>query len=230
MALALLHAAWGEQGVERGLRVLGPDVFESAELNVLGQVLDRGIRAPWTTSAGRLFDGVASLLGLHQRIGFEGEAAMALEYAVDRAETGAYAFDVRPVGRDDGEEDAARPGRESGGPWSGPEADRLVVDWAPALDELLDDVEGGSPAGLAAARFHNGLVTAIREVAEAVGEPNVALSGGVFQNRILTERTEAALRASGMKPLLHRRIPANDGGLSLGQVAVAAAQQGEANQ
>ena len=206
MALALLHAAWGEQGVERGLRVLGPDVFESAELNVLRQVLDRGIRAPWTTSAGRLFDGVASLLGLHQRIGFEGEAAMALEYAVDPAETGGYAFDV---GSDP--------------------TDALVVDWAPALDELLNDMAAGARAGVAAARFHNGLVSAIMTVAEAVGEPRVALTGGVFQNRVLTERTEAALRGAGMTPLLHRRVPANDGGLSLGQVAVAAARRGEAN-
>ena len=209
MALSLAQEAWGSTGIERALRRLGPGVFEDREVAVLRQILAKGIRAPWTTSAGRLFDGVSSLLGLRHTTGFEGEAAMALEYAVEPEAAGAYTF-------------AVGPGREA------PEAS-LMVDWAPALDELLDDLDGGTAPGVAAARFHNGLVAAIAAVAVEVGEPRVALTGGVFQNRILAERTAETLRAAGMRPLLHRRVPTNDGGLALGQVAVAAAVHGEAN-
>ena len=143
---------------------------------------------------------------------------MALEWAVDPGENGAYEFVVEAGPT------AVGPGPDG---TEGPEAPR-VVDWAPALDALLTDLAAGSPPGAAAARFHNGLAAAVLEVAEAVGEPRVALTGGVFQNRVLTERTADALTGAGMRPLLHRRVPANDGGLSLGQVAVAAAQPGEA--
>ena len=214
LALALAHAAWGEEGVERVLSLLGPGVFEDGELGVLRQVLESGFRAPWTTSMGRLFDGVASLLGLRQRVGFEGEAAMAVEYVVERDENGSYSFEVQP----------GPTGRPT------PDAPHRVVDWAPALSELMDDLEGGTPASVVAARFHNGLSAVIGAVAEAVDEPVVALTGGVFQNRILTEGAVATLRAAGRRPLLHRRVPANDGGLALGQVAVAAVvQDGGAN-
>ncbi|MFW5947641.1 MAG: carbamoyltransferase HypF, partial [Gemmatimonadota bacterium] len=229
LALALAHAAWGDEGVEATLRRLGPGVFEDAELNVFRQVLDRGVRAPWTTSVGRLFDGVASLLGLHQRVEFEGEAAMALEYAVDPAAEGAYPFPVvaatgegaGPVVPADypgeaGVRDSAL--RDCDGP-------ALVVDWAPALAELLGDLDRGVARETVAARFHNGLAAAIGRVAAEVGEARVALTGGVFQNRVLTERAAAELRGLGLRPLLHRRVPANDGGLALGQVAVAAARE-----
>jgi hydrogenase maturation protein HypF len=179
---------------------LGVGTGESeAERAVLVRMLGSGLRSPWTTSAGRLFDGVAALLGVRQQAGFEGEAAMALEFAVDPAESGSYRFDVI-----DGPEGA------------------LVVDWAPALDSLLADRAGGSGVGAMAGRFHNGLVDAILEVAERVGERAVALTGGCFQNVVLAERTAAAAAGRGMKPLLHARVPANDGGLALGQVAVAA--------
>jgi hydrogenase maturation protein HypF len=93
----------------------------------------------------------------------------------------------------------------------------------PALAELLADAEAGVPTGEVAARFHAGLVAAAVAVAERVGLERVALTGGCFQNRVLTEGLAAALRARGHRPLLHRRVPPNDGGLALGQVAVAAA-------
>ncbi len=240
MALALAHAAWGEEGVERVLRRLGPDVFDPQELRVLRQVLASGFRAPWTTSAGRLFDGVSSLIGLRQRVGFEGEAAMALEYAVDFGVDGAYELEVRAPQPTDGAGEAAVAGDDAvarnvgvaGNAAAGPSSP-MIVDWAPALDALLEELDAGASPGTAAARFHNGLVRAIREVADRVaegdGERRVALTGGVFQNRVLTERTTDSLRDAGLEPLLHCRVPANDGGLSLGQVAVAAAQLGEAN-
>jgi hydrogenase maturation protein HypF len=200
-ALALLHAAGPALAARHGERLAA--AFEGPERRVLERMLDSGFRSPWTTSAGRLFDGVASLLGLRHRAGYEGEAAMALEFAVDPAATGGYPFPF-----------LAGAGLE-GGP--------MIVDWVPALAELLADAEAGVPTGEVAARFHAGLVAAAVAVAERVGLERVALTGGCFQNRVLTEGLAAALRARGHRPLLHRRVPPNDGGLALGQVAVAAA-------
>jgi hydrogenase maturation protein HypF len=200
VALALAYEAWGPEGLERVRgRAVGAD-WTAAEVAVLERMIATGFRAPWTTSAGRLFDGVAALLGLQLQAGFEGEAAMAVEYAVDPRERGAYAFPVH----------------------SGVGAP-LVVDWAPALGTLLEDAARGVSAGIVAARFHNGLAAAIADVASRADLERVALSGGCFQNVVLTERTVGALEERGLEPLLHRRVPANDGGLSLGQVAIAAA-------
>jgi hydrogenase maturation protein HypF len=167
-------------------------------------MLSRSVNAPRTTSAGRLFDAVAALVGLHQRAGFEGQAAMALEHAVDPGVADAYPLDVRAG--------ATQPG---GAP--------SVVDWRPLLEAVLTDLRGGREPGVIAARFHNGLVEAITAVAKAVGEPTVALTGGCFQNQLLVTRTAARLRAAGHRVLLHRETPPNDGGISLGQIAVAAA-------
>jgi hydrogenase maturation protein HypF len=200
-ALALLHAAWGDTDPDRLATTPLAEAFAPKELAAISRLLDTGFRAPWTTSAGRLFDAVASLLGLGHRVGFEGEAAMALEAVADPTEMGGYPFPVNAAG--------------AGG--------TLVLDWAPALDTLLDELAGGAAVSRLAARFHNGLATAIADVAVAVGEEAVALTGGCFQNRLLTERALAALRRRGLRPLLHRRVPANDGGLALGQAVVAAA-------
>jgi hydrogenase maturation protein HypF len=200
-ALALLHAAWGAAGLERLAGTGAGAAFEPVELRVLGRALERGVQAPWTTSAGRLFDGMAALLGLCQRSEFEGEAAMALEYAAAPGVVEPYPFPLV----------------------EGQRGGVLVVDWVPALAVALADMDAGSPAGEIAGRFHAGLVAAVVAVAERVGEARVALTGGCFQNRVLTEGAARALRAGGFRPLLHREVPANDGGLALGQVAVAAA-------
>jgi len=169
-------------------------------------MLRGGVNAPRTTSAGRLFDAVAALLDLHQRTGFEGQAAMALEHAVDPGVSDAYPLDLRA---------AAAPAGEA----------PSILDWPPLLQALLADIRAGREPGVIAARFHNGLVEGIASVAEAVGAPAVALTGGCFQNRLLLTRTATRLRAAGHRVLLHREIPPNDGGVSLGQIAVAAARR-----
>jgi len=192
-ALGLLVAAFGEH-------VLSWDdlapirAFGSTERTVLAGALARGTNSPWTTSAGRLFDGVAALAGLGERSAFEGQAAMALEFAVDPAVRDAYPFDGS--------------------------------DWGPLLAAVAEDIRRGLPAGTIAARFHNALVAGIVGVAADVGCATVALSGGCFQNRVLTEGTVAALTALGFTVLLHRQVPPNDGGIALGQLAVAAARLG----
>ena len=204
-ALALLHEVEGDTAVHR----TGPGAIASLapqERSVLVHMIAHGIRAPLTTSAGRLFDGVAALLGLASVATYEGEAAAALEFAADPEERGAYRFPVRAQA-------SAVTGRLP-----------AVVDWRPAVAELLADLAAGTPAASIAARFHNGLANAIVDVARHVGEPRVALTGGCFQNRRLTERATALLRAAGHDVLLHRQVPPNDGGVSLGQAVIARAR------
>ena len=99
-----------------------------------------------------------------------------------------------------------------------------ILDWAPMLQALLLDVRRGAGTAEMAARFHEGLADGILATALAVGAPTVALSGGCFQNRRLLEATAARLSAAGFEVLLHRRVPPGDGGVALGQVAVAAAR------
>jgi hydrogenase maturation protein HypF len=206
-ALGLLWEAHGEVALTRP----GPGVagwFEGPELKVIGRMMDRRLNCPVTTSMGRLFDAVAALVGLPPSVTFEGEAAMALEWLADPAERGAYPVDLLPGKAPTG----AR----------GP----LVLDWGPLLEALLEDVRRGVPRGVVSARFHNGLVRAAVDVAAKVGEERVALSGGCFQNRLLTEHLATALEQAGHTVLLHARVPPNDGGVSLGQIMVAAAQLG----
>jgi hydrogenase maturation protein HypF len=197
-ALALLWTLLGDEALGRAdLEVVRS--FPEVERLVLGRMLARGVNAPVTTSAGRLFDGVAALLGLHPSVTFEGQAAMALERLVDPAERGAY-------------------------PLPFTDAAPRVLDWRPTLAALLEDSARGVARGTIAARFHHALVEGIAAVARAAGERRVVLTGGCFQNRVLAERAAARLAAEGLEVLLPRWVPPNDGGISLGQAAVAAAR------
>jgi hydrogenase maturation protein HypF len=217
VALALLWEIFGEDALEMDdlapVRALAP-----SERKVIAQMLRTGLNSPVTTSAGRLFDGVAAMLDLHQQVSFEGQAAMALEFTADEAEGGAYPL--------------LTTGQYTSAPRSGSAATEseglaaelpLVVDWAPLLEGIVADLRRGVAARIIAARFHNSLVDGIMAVAKRVGHSRVALSGGCFQNRFLTEHTVGRLRFAGFEVLLHRQVPPNDGGISLGQIAVAAA-------
>ncbi len=198
VALALLWEGEGAAALERDdlpcIRSFSP-----GERNILAQMLQRGVNAPRTSSAGRLFDGVAALVGLHQTTTFEGQAAMALEHCADPTVHTAYPLDVD---------------------WQTTPA---LLDWRPLVVALLVDLQRGTLPAIMAAKFHNALVNAMVAVAQGVGQARVALSGGCFQNRLLTERAAQRLRGAGFQVLLHRQVPPNDGGISLGQVAVAAA-------
>ena len=195
VALALLYELYGDRALEMDLAPVA--AFSDAERRLLDQMLGRGVHAPVTTSMGRLFDGIASLAGLHQIVTFEGQAAMRLEFIADVTELGVYPL----IQRDHG-----------------------VLDWGPLVEAVVEDAYRGVPASTIAARFHNGLVHAIVDVARAADQPCVALTGGCFQNRLLTERAADALEAARFEVLLHRQTPPNDGCVSLGQVAVAATQ------
>jgi hydrogenase maturation protein HypF len=101
---------------------------------------------------------------------------------------------------------------------------QFILDWFPLIEALLDDLRRGISPAVISARFHNALVEAISAVAEVVGESKVALTGGCFQNRLLAGRAAQQLSQAGYEVLLHRQVPPNDGGISLGQIAVAAAR------
>lgn len=205
-ALGLLHALGGDALFAR------EDVpllrsFSEEERRVLQTMLARGLNAPLTSSMGRLFDAVAALLGFCEVAHFEGEAAMALEYAaqdvVSRPEP-AFAMAITA----DASADAPFP--------------RWQLDWAGSVTRLLEAQAAGRPRAELAAQFHHALVDAVVDMARRVGEDYIVLTGGCFQNAFLVEQSITRLRAAGFKPLWHRRVPPNDGGLALGQVVGAA--------
>jgi hydrogenase maturation protein HypF len=164
-----------------------------------------GAGSPPTSSAGRLFDAVAAILGVRDAVNYEGQAAVELEQLADPAEPAAY-----PVGVDAG---AGRP---------------LLLAGADLVRAVVEDLAAGTAPAVAAGRFHNGMATmvvdACRRLREATGLEVVALSGGVFQNLLLLGRVVAGLEGLGFRVLVHWRVPPNDGGISLGQAAVAGAR------
>ena len=190
-----------------GMRDLAPvQAFSEADLRLLEGALSRGINSPRTSSAGRLFDAASSLLALRQRNSFEGQAAMELEFACAEvlADDG-YSFELCR--------------REA------PDKS-ILIDWGPAINDLIEDIRAGTDPGLMAARFHNGLTEAVVAVAKEIGREKVVLSGGCFQNRYLAERTISRLTQEGFRPYWHQRFPPNDGGISLGQAVAAIRAKG----
>jgi hydrogenase maturation protein HypF len=177
--------------------------FSDLELQMLRKMLSQKINSPLTTSVGRLFDGVAAIMGLRQRTSFEGQAAMAVEFAAHGA------------GTDDRYQIALN--TES--------TDETILDWEPMILEIIKDIEVCQPTATIAAKFHNALAEAAVEVARLANLDRIVLSGGCFQNNYLTERTVSRLRDEGFRPYWHQRVPPNDGGIALGQV-VAALRQG----
>lgn len=196
-ALGLLHAM-GEPLSRTDLPPIA--AFTPREQSILETMLARGVNAPLTSSAGRLFDAVASLLGLCQIASFEAEAAMAVEAAADRARHTATL--PPPILRTP----------------AGP----AIIDWQPTLSSLIGQHIAGIPPEPLAAALHDALAAAIVEVAQHTGLPRVLLTGGCFQNARLTESAIDRLRAAGFVPYWHHHIPPNDGGLAAGQLAFAA--------
>jgi hydrogenase maturation protein HypF len=196
VALAGLHQA----GLDWEPGIAPVDAFCAQERNAIRVQIERGLNAPLTSSMGRLFDGASALLGICQVATYEGQAAIEMEALADRDEQGQYEFDIH--------------------------ADE--IDPTPVWRSLLSDIHSGIAVPVAAARFHNSVARASLEACQRVrsqiGANTVALSGGVWQNRLLFEKTYRLLDQKGFKVLIHHQVPTNDGGLSLGQALVAVHQ------
>ncbi len=193
-ALGVLYEMLGDDAFH-----LLEQVFTEGERRLLRQSLRQGVNAPITTSAGRLFDAVASLTGLRQVVNFEGQAAMELEFLTHDVHTDeTYPFSLC-----------------EGTP-------PHMLDWSPTIQAVLQDIQEGVSPSLIAARFHNTLVEMMVVVARAAGIERVALSGGCFQNAYLTGRAVRRLGEEGFRPYWHQRVPPNDGGIALGQMVGAA--------
>ena len=169
--------------------------LSAEELPLFEKMLLKKLHCPLTSSVGRLFDGVAALLALCRNINYEGQAAMMLEYLADPSERGCYHFQI-----------------EDGKP--------LGIDWSPVFKGILEDQSANVSHQRISMKFHLGLSQLILEMAQKSEMEKVILSGGCFQNAILLENTVQLLRNHSFRPYWHQRVPPNDGGIALGQVAL----------
>jgi hydrogenase maturation protein HypF len=226
-ALGLLYARFGPDLSAFDLPPLR--AFSPAERRALLSAVERGINAPLTSSVGRLFDAVAALLGLCQRMSFEGQAALALQTAAEAAPPQAP-YPLPLVGMDPdfsiipAHAGIQHPVQLDVTAQGGDEERGLIADWQPWLDALLADLAAGMSTPLIAGRFHATLAALIVSVARRLGARRVALAGGCFQNRLLLELTAARLADVGVAVFWPQQVPPGDGGLALGQAAVCAAQ------
>ena len=174
---------------------------------VLLDALVKGINSPVCSSIGRLFDGIAALLGCCLISNFEGEAAMALEALAYSAKGGTVNYQI--------------PLLHERGLW--------LMDWRPMVMQIMEDRRKGAAASEIALAFHEALAEAIAALATKAGEEKVLLSGGVMQNKLLVEKAMDQLKREGFNPYCHRRIPPNDGGLAVGQIVGKLYCNGEIN-
>jgi hydrogenase maturation protein HypF len=187
-------------GILHELKML--DYFQSVDLLGLSQKeagifalqIERGLNSPMTSSGGRLFDAIAALIGIRSHCDYDGQAAIELEYAASRYSD----HETYPIKL------------FSDSP--------TIVDWEPWIRGILDDLGRDMGRDQIAAKFHRTLAASIVEMAKIAGIQQVALSGGCFQNKILSEWTISKLREEGFSPYWNQRVPPNDGGLSVGQV------------
>ncbi len=196
--VALSHLLAAGIPLDRDLPPLS--ALSPTEQRVVERQIATGLNSLPTSSMGRLFDAVASIIGLRQDVNYEGQAAIELEAVADPAETGAYTFEL--------EQDSILPHA--------------------VIRAMVEDYRVGVHRPIIAARFHNGVANLIRDkcirLRQQHGLNQVALSGGVFQNVTLLGKTLSLLRSAGFEVFTHRLVPPNDGGIALGQAVIAARQ------
>jgi hydrogenase maturation protein HypF len=199
MAAAYLDKIFGDSVPER-LEVIRRN---SARWLKVVQLARAQINSPATSSAGRLFDAVAAILGIRDTIDYEGQAAIELEQRAIESERSIYKIEIAP-------------------------GDMILLRGTELVRAVVEDLRDNVPIGTIAARFHNTLAQMAADACGIIrarsGHNTVALSGGVFQNMLLLDRTGHALRERGFRVLTHHRVPANDGGISFGQAAIAVAR------
>lgn len=179
--------------------------YNKKEINFIEQMLRKNINSPVTSSMGRLFDGIASILNIRQAANFEAQGAMDLEFIalppapahMQRNES-FYKFNIEEING------------------------VSVINWHVMLKEIVADLMKKKSINLISAKFHNTLTEMILKIAQKTGIEKIVLSGGCFQNKFLIEKAISKLQGSGYKVYRHQRVPTNDGGISLGQIKYAA--------
>lgn len=176
--------------------------MERPKLDLLLRMLDRKVNSPLTSSCGRLFDAVAALVGIRQKVNYEAQAAIELEMAIGSSpDEASYRFDLAE------------------------DHDGWIIGTHPLFDALVHDLASNTPVGVISARFHNGLIDILVRLADLLrqrtGLNRICLSGGTFNNAYLIERLPRRLEENGFEVHIQREVPCGDGGLSLGQAAVA---------
>ncbi len=230
MALAYLYQALGASALSLDHPVAAH--LTDTERALFGAMLEKGLNSPLTSSCGRLFDAVAALLNIRQKVSYDGQAAIELEALAETAEAdGVYSFELsmspHPLPEDKGNESQLLfkgSGRAEFG---------CKLDFTPIFPAILADQKATIPAAVIARRFHATVAAASVEacvrIAAECGLDRVILSGGVFQNRLLSEMVYTGLAERGLRVFTHRLVPPNDGGIALGQAAIAGYQMRRTN-
>ena len=197
MAAMYLHRAFGDDFLKLDLPITRN--IDAPSWKTLNQMAGKGVNSPLTSSVGRLFDAVGALLGLRETINYEGQAAIEVEAIADLNGRSGYVFEI--------------------------DANSGVVRAESVIRQIVDDLLRGMTAPAISARFHLGvaglIATVAREIRSSRHLNRVVLSGGVFQNMLVLENSRRLLQADQFEVFTHKRVPANDGGISLGQVMVA---------
>jgi len=230
MAMAYLYQAVGEEAFS----IVHPvaHILSESEQSLFAQMLRRGINSPLTSSCGRLFDAVAALLNIRHAVSYDGQGAIELEAMAELAnceiksplkkgDLGGFAFDVKskfpPAPLYQGEGYSYKFAINDDTP--------LKLDFSPMWIELLHDIDSNVETSAIAYRFHQTVASAATDVclriAESTGHDRIILTGGVFQNRLLSEMLYTTLSQNGLTVFTHRLVPPNDGGIALGQAAIA---------
>jgi len=195
MAVSYLYDVFGTEFLNLDLPFL--ENIDPEKINIVLQMLDKKINTPLTSSCGRLFDAVSALTGICHHSRFHAEAPMKLENEITTNVDISYPFVINEY-----------------------------VDFSETIRMIVDDLKYSKPAGLIAAKFHNTIVSVTEKMVDKInletGLRKVVLSGGTFQNRYLLKNLEIKLRNAGYTVFTQNRIPANDGGIALGQLAVLA--------
>jgi hydrogenase maturation protein HypF len=206
--LALLNQAYGDEfELSKFGWLLGRIEPNTEKQNLILEQIRKQINTVNTSSLGRVFDAVAAMAGLGNYNNFEAQLPMALEASITDGFDEAYEFEITPALVFD---------KKTRG---------RLLDLRPMLRQIVTDIREQTPVGNISAKFHNGLATGLLAMAkkarQTTGLNKVALSGGVFCNRYLTNRLISLLKRDGFTVLFNRFVPSNDGGISLGQAAIA---------
>jgi hydrogenase maturation protein HypF len=204
MAVSYLYNTLGEEFQELDIPLLR--AIDTGKVNIMVDMIDKNINSPMTSSLGRLFDGIAAIAGIRYEVAFEGQAAMELEMQADESEKAMYA-------------------RE----WV--TAEGFEIQTRPIIKEVIKDMLMGVAPAVISGKFHQTLVGLFADICGVLRRENginrVVLSGGVFQNTLLLSGLKHTLEQQNYEIIAHSRVPANDGGICLGQAVVAAAIAGK---